>query len=93
MLSSLLDWIISLAKGSTNFYSIVEATTKASSSNTLSSLATTSNNSSNSIVVKGLIVYDRVIEEGLLEEAKKQYPIARQPRGPIRRGSSRAAEP
>ncbi|KAK2072138.1 hypothetical protein P8C59_006510 [Phyllachora maydis] len=29
-----------------------------------------------SIAVKGLIVYNRVIEEGLLEEAKKQYPIA-----------------
>ncbi|KAK2069698.1 hypothetical protein P8C59_004252 [Phyllachora maydis] len=28
------------------------------------------------IAVKGLIVYNWVIEEGLLEEAKKQYPIA-----------------
>ncbi|KAK2066204.1 hypothetical protein P8C59_000039 [Phyllachora maydis] len=28
-----------------------------------------------------------VIEEGLLEEAKKQHPIARQPRRPIRRGA------
>ncbi|KAK2067668.1 hypothetical protein P8C59_001382 [Phyllachora maydis] len=47
----------------------------------------------NGIAVKGLTVYDRVIEEGLLEEAKKQYPTARQPRRPIRRGSSRATEP
>ncbi|KAK2071168.1 hypothetical protein P8C59_005613 [Phyllachora maydis] len=39
------------------------------------------------IAVKGLIVYNQVIEEGLLEEAKKQYPIARQPRRPIRRGA------
>ncbi|KAK2070799.1 hypothetical protein P8C59_005268 [Phyllachora maydis] len=45
------------------------------------------------LAVKGLIVYNWVIEEGLLEEAKKQYPIARQPRGPVRRGSSRAAKP
>ncbi|KAK2070712.1 hypothetical protein P8C59_005187 [Phyllachora maydis] len=28
------------------------------------------------LAVKGLTVYNRVIEEGLLEEAKKQYPIA-----------------
>ncbi|KAK2066276.1 hypothetical protein P8C59_000107 [Phyllachora maydis] len=28
------------------------------------------------VAVKGLIVYNRVIEEGLLEEAKKQYPMA-----------------
>ncbi|KAK2067700.1 hypothetical protein P8C59_001414 [Phyllachora maydis] len=28
------------------------------------------------VAVKGLIVYNRVIEEGLLEKAKKQYPIA-----------------
>ncbi|KAK2066358.1 hypothetical protein P8C59_000187 [Phyllachora maydis] len=34
------------------------------------------------VAVKGLIVYNRVIEEGLLEEAKKQYPIVRQPRRP-----------
>ncbi|KAK2070414.1 hypothetical protein P8C59_004904 [Phyllachora maydis] len=39
------------------------------------------------LAVKGLTVYNRVIEEGLLEEAKKQYPIARQPRRPIRRGA------
>ncbi|KAK2067947.1 hypothetical protein P8C59_001646 [Phyllachora maydis] len=45
------------------------------------------------VAVKGLIVYNRVIEEGLLEEAKKQYLMARQPRRPIRRGSSKAAKP
>ncbi|KAK2066268.1 hypothetical protein P8C59_000099 [Phyllachora maydis] len=28
------------------------------------------------VAVKGLIVYNQVIEEGLLEEAKKQHPIA-----------------
>ncbi|KAK2071815.1 hypothetical protein P8C59_006210 [Phyllachora maydis] len=43
------------------------------------------------VAVKGLIVYNRVIEEGLLEEAKKQYPMA--PRRPIRKGSFRAAKP
>ncbi|KAK2072691.1 hypothetical protein P8C59_007029 [Phyllachora maydis] len=32
-----------------------------------------------------------VIEEGLLEEAKKQYPIARQPRRPIRKGARNRA--
>ncbi|KAK2074387.1 hypothetical protein P8C59_008595 [Phyllachora maydis] len=47
----------------------------------------------NGIAVKGLTVYNQVIEEGLLEKAKKQYPIARQPRRPIRRGSSKAARP
>ncbi|KAK2066758.1 hypothetical protein P8C59_000547 [Phyllachora maydis] len=43
------------------------------------------------IVVKGLIVYNQVIEEGLLEEAKKQYLIVvrRQPRRP----SYRAKKP
>ncbi|KAK2070350.1 hypothetical protein P8C59_004851 [Phyllachora maydis] len=45
----------------------------------------------NVVAVKGLTVYNQVIEEGLLEEAKKQYPIA--PRRPIRRGSSRATKP
>ncbi|KAK2072038.1 hypothetical protein P8C59_006415 [Phyllachora maydis] len=45
------------------------------------------------LAVKGLIVYNRVIEKGLLEEARKQYPIVRQPRKPIRRGSSKAAKP
>ncbi|KAK2070952.1 hypothetical protein P8C59_005412 [Phyllachora maydis] len=28
------------------------------------------------VAVKGFIVYNRVIKEGLLEEAKKQHPIA-----------------
>ncbi|KAK2068827.1 hypothetical protein P8C59_003443 [Phyllachora maydis] len=32
-----------------------------------------------------------VIEKGLLEEAKKQYPIAKQPRRPIRRGTGNRA--
>ncbi|KAK2072781.1 hypothetical protein P8C59_007116 [Phyllachora maydis] len=45
------------------------------------------------LAVKGLTVYNQVIEEGLLEEAKKQHPIARQPRRPVKRGSSRAAKP
>ncbi|KAK2069693.1 hypothetical protein P8C59_004247 [Phyllachora maydis] len=34
------------------------------------------------VAVKGLTVYNRVIEEGLLKEAKKQHPIVRQPRKP-----------
>ncbi|KAK2067693.1 hypothetical protein P8C59_001407 [Phyllachora maydis] len=45
------------------------------------------------VAVKGLTVYNQVIEKDLLEEAKKQYPIARQPRRPIKRGSSRATKP
>ncbi|KAK2067493.1 hypothetical protein P8C59_001231 [Phyllachora maydis] len=71
-------------------------TTTTSTANPATTITATrsSNISSNSpfkglssIAVKGLIVYNQVTEEGLLEKAKKQHPIARQPRRPIRRGA------
>ncbi|KAK2072796.1 hypothetical protein P8C59_007130 [Phyllachora maydis] len=55
--------------------------------NTTTAIAITTTNTiviatTTAIAVKGLTVYDRVTEEGLLEEAKKQHPTARQPRRP-----------
>ncbi|KAK2067095.1 hypothetical protein P8C59_000859 [Phyllachora maydis] len=68
----LLKKTSSITKGLSNFDKIKEADFHCSSCDQ---------------AVKGLIVYNQVIEEGLLEEAKKQYPIVRQPRRPIRRGA------
>ncbi|KAK2075480.1 hypothetical protein P8C59_009606 [Phyllachora maydis] len=54
-------------------------------------LTTTSTTIGDSRNVKGLTVYDRVTEEGLLEEAKRQYPIA--PRRPCWKWGYRAKKP